>query len=122
MTAKILCPGWDNLSNEQKQLTTKWIESLISFRITTTQLSDSLFDKVSDNTLNPIDNNAIKNFQFEVVDSSSTSEGINIKRIIPPGVFDIPDRPDDAIPQLVCLVNCWRNGHPDCDKKCSEVG
>ncbi|MEG3920642.1 MULTISPECIES: hypothetical protein [unclassified Microcoleus] len=121
MTAKILCPGWDNLSKEQKELATEWIKSLISFRITTVQLSDSLFDESSDNSLNPIDN-AIKNFQFEVVDSSSTSEGINIKRIIPPGVFDIPDRPPDAIPQLVCLVNCWRNGHADCDKRCSEVG
>ncbi|MEG4997767.1 hypothetical protein [Microcoleus sp. B4-D4] len=121
MTAKILCPGWDNLSKEQKELATEWIKSLISFRITMVQLSDSLFDESSDNSLNPIDD-AIKNFQFEVVDSSSTSEGINIQRIIPPGVFDIPDRPIDSLPQLICLFNCLRKGHSDCDKRCSKVG
>ncbi|MEG4408871.1 hypothetical protein NDI43_27650 [Microcoleus vaginatus GB2-A3] len=118
MTTKILCPGWDNLSKKQKQLATKWIESLISFRITTTQLSDSLFDAPSDNSLNPIDN-ALKNFQFEVVDSSSTSEGINITEIIPPGAFGLKEKPPDGFPQVVCLVNCWRKGHLDCDKKCT---
>lgn len=118
MTTKILCPGWDNLSQKQKQLATEWIKSLISFRITTTQLSDSLFDKASDNSLNPIDN-AIKNFQFEVVDSSTTSEGISIKKIIPPATLRAGDKPTEGLEQLVCLVKCWEEGHSDCVKKCT---
>ncbi len=117
MATKILCPGWDNLSNEQKQLATEWIESLISFQITTTKLSDSLFEEPSDNSLNPIDD-GIKNFQFEVVDSSTTSEGISLTEIIPPTALGAREDPPDGIPQMVCLVNCWVKGHSECEKKC----
>lgn len=118
MKKKILCPGWDKLSNEQKQLATEWLESLISFQITTTKLSDSLFEEPSDNSLNLIDD-AIKNFQFEVVDSSTTSEGISITDIIPPAALGVEEKPIDALAQLICLVDCWRKGLPDCQKKCT---
>jgi len=117
MTTKILCPGWDNLSKKQKQLATKWIKSLISFRITTTQLSDSLFEEPSDNFLNPI-NDAIKNFQFEVVDSSTTLEGISITDIIPPAVLRAGDKPIDGLEQLICILKCPKEGHSNCVKKC----
>ncbi|MEG4582318.1 hypothetical protein QUA71_22270 [Microcoleus sp. MON1_C5] len=118
MTTKILCPAWDNLSKKQKQLATEWIKSLISFRITTTQLSDSLFEEASDNSLNPIDN-AIKNFQFEVVDSSTTSEGISITEIIPPVALRAGDKPIEGLKQLLCLLKCWEQGHTDCVNKCT---
>jgi hypothetical protein len=121
MATKILCPGWDNLSPEQKQLATEWIESLISCRIPTAQLSDSLFTKVSDNSLNLINDNTIKNFQFEVVDSSNTSEGISITEIISPAVLAAANSPPEGFPQAICIVDCMRKGNSnsDCVKKCT---
>ncbi|AFZ18920.1 hypothetical protein Mic7113_3178 [Allocoleopsis franciscana PCC 7113] len=52
------------------------------------------------------------NFQFEVVDSSTTLEGIRIEEIIPSLLLGSRENPCEAL----CYAICALNSNPNCVK------
>jgi hypothetical protein len=112
MIQKVLFPRWDSLSSKQKELAKKCIDAIIKLRAATKELSESFFPDDEEHRSKPIDN-LLENFLFEVVDSSTTSEGIRIEEIIPPALLTSEEPVSKGVCQFKCLFdpdfsNCVR--------------
>lgn len=112
MPQKILYPNWNKLSFKQRILVKRWIDSFIRFQAASKEIRISFGTNESQNS-ESIDDLLI-NFQFDIVDSSITSEGIRLEEIIPPTLLG---KEEDTCLAL-CNLKCLFSSDPDCIKKC----
>jgi len=113
MIQKVLFPRWNNLSSQQKTLVKEWIESLIKVEVSKKKLSASLSDTYSENQFDSTDLSPSE-FSVEVVDSSTTSEGIKIEQIISSSSLKSPDNTCKAL----CAAICSGSNLPNCLQIC----
>lgn len=116
MIQKVLFPRWDSLSSKQKELAKKCIDATIKLRAATKELSEAFSpDDDEEHQSKPIDN-LLENFMFEVVDSSTTSEGIRIEDIIPPALLNS----EEPVPNGVCQFKClFKPDFLKCVRRCN---
>ncbi|WP_333279075.1 hypothetical protein [Microcoleus sp. F10_A2] len=120
MTQQVLFPGWDNFSLEQKSLAKKWIKSILKLRVASKDLLNSFSDSSPTNE-NPVSNSLdelLNNFQFEVVDSFTNSEGIQLQEIIPTALLSSLEDPRQDFCKAVCIVS--NNTQPSCVSNCVQ--
>lgn len=118
MSQQVLFPGWNNFSFKQKSLTKKWIESILRLRVASKNLLDA-FSDISDpneENLSSAMDDLLNNFQFEVVDSSITSEGIRIQEIIPKILLSSREDLRQDVCKTLCIVS--NNNNPNCVSDC----
>lgn len=118
MTQQVLFPGWNNFSSEQKSLVKKWIKSILKLRVASKDLLDS-FSNSSPTNKNPLSNaldELLNNFQFEVVDSFTNSEGIQLQEIIPTALLSSLEDPRQDFCKTVCIIS--NNTQPSCVSDC----
>ena len=118
MSQQILFPGWNNFSFKQKRLVKNWIESILRLRVASKKLLNALSD-ISDTDeehLSSALDDLLKNFHFEVVDSSTTSEGIRLQEIIPAILLSS----QEDLRQDICRAGCIlsNNNTPSCVSEC----
>ncbi|MEG4286293.1 hypothetical protein QUB68_24495 [Microcoleus sp. A006_D1] len=120
MTQQVLFPGWNNFSLEQKSSAKKWIKSVLKLRVASKDLLESFSNSTptTENALsNPLDE-LLSNFQFEVVDSLTNSEGIQLQEIIPSVLLSALEDPGQDLCKAVCLLS--QNTEPSCVSNCLE--
>jgi hypothetical protein len=118
MTQQVLVPGWNNFSLEQKSSTKKWIKSVLKLRVASKNLLDSFSSSLPTNEIplsNPLDE-LLSNFQFEVLDSLTNSEGIQLQEIIPSALLSSLEDPGQDLCKAVCLLS--QNTEPSCVSNC----
>jgi hypothetical protein len=117
MIQKVLFPRWNDLSSQQKTLVKEWIESLIKLEASKKKLCDNLFDIYSENQSDSI-GAFPSDFSVEVEDSSTTSEGIKIEKII--SFSNLKAKSPDNNCEAVCAAICNGSNLPNCLQICSE--
>jgi hypothetical protein len=108
MLQRILYPGWDTLSFSEKTLVRRWLESFIRFKATGREVR-ILFDP--EEQYSESVNDLLVNFQFDIVDSSSTTEGISLDEIFPP-------QARENFCHARCVWKCIGSPNPNCVRNC----
>ena len=120
MTQQVLFPGWNKLSLEQKSLGKKWIKSILKVRIASENFLNT-FSPTSPTDKEPLSNSLadlLNNLQFEVVDSFTSSEGIQLQEIIPRALLSALEDPRQDVCQAICRLS--NNTQPSCVSDCIE--
>jgi hypothetical protein len=110
MIKKILIPNYDKLSSKQKALTKKWVKSLLRVKAINEELLET-FSSTSQGIHSELRDTS---FEFKLVDSSLSSEGISIEEIIPSLLLKKEEDPVKGVCEYLCS---FTDNPAECIKK-----
>jgi hypothetical protein len=113
MKQRILYPNWNNLSFDKKTLIKRFLDSFIRFQAVSREIRISFG---SEEQYSESVDDLLLNLEFEIIDSSTTSEGIRLEEIIPPQLIGVEENLSSAYCRWYCLLS----NDPDCVRKCRE--